>query len=111
MEVCRKIGNRAGEGRALSSLGITYARQGRWAEAETFFQQSLVIRQELGDRIGEEQTLDSLALLHADQGDIAGALVFGRQAIAVLETTEDKAALEKARQLVAEWGERVKYDA
>lgn len=66
------------------------------------FQQSLVICRELGDRHGAGQILGNLALLRAAQGDIAGAMEFGRQAIAVLETTEDKAALEKARQIVAE---------
>jgi hypothetical protein len=53
--------------------------------------------------VGEGQTLENLALLREAKGDIAGALVFGRHALQVLETTEDEAAKQKARRLVANW--------
>ncbi len=111
LTICRELGDRVGEGQVLNNFGVVYQSHGRWAEAEEAYQQSLAIRRKLGDRVGEGQTLTNLALLRTTQGNITGALEFGQQAVAVLETTEDKMNLEKARQLVAEWGERVKREA
>jgi tetratricopeptide (TPR) repeat protein len=92
-----------GEGQALNNLGNVYDAQGRWAEAEACYQQSLVILREFGDRVGEGKTLENLALLKEAQGEVAGALQLEREALRVLETTEDQAAKEKARRLVAKW--------
>jgi len=111
LEMYRETGDRVGEGNLLHNLGGVYFSQGRWAEAEASYHQSLKLFRKIGDRVGEGRILENLAVLQGAQGNIAGALKLGRQAVEVLETTEDKAELEKARQLVAEWSERLKYDA
>jgi tetratricopeptide (TPR) repeat protein len=99
----REFGDRVGEGATLNNLGGVYQLQGRWADAEACYQQSLTIKREFGDRVGEGQTLENLALLQAAQGDLSGALAWGREALQVLETTEYEAAIQKVRALVAKW--------
>ncbi|MBI1925761.1 tetratricopeptide repeat protein [Candidatus Poribacteria bacterium] len=111
LAIKRELGDRFGEGNTRNNLGEVYKNQGRWAEAEETYEQSLAIRREVGDRAGEGETLKNFAEMRATQGNIAEALKFGRHAVEVLEITEDKINLEKARQLVAEWDERIKRDA
>jgi tetratricopeptide (TPR) repeat protein len=103
LAILREFGDRVGEGQTLNNLGVVYDAQGRWAEAEASYQQSLAILREFGDRVGEGQTLENLALLREAQGDIAGALELGRQGIAVLERTQDTRRLAEVRELVARW--------
>ena len=80
-----------------------YDNQGRWAEAEAAYQQSLAIYREFVDYHGEGQALVNLALLRANQGDMAGALTLAREALQVLEATEDETAKERVRKLVTDW--------
>ncbi len=103
LEIKRECGGRVSEGITLTNLGLVYSRQGRWAEAEASYQQSLAIMREYGYRVNEGKTLENLALLREAQGDMTGALAFEQEALRVLETTEDEAAKEKARELVAKW--------
>jgi hypothetical protein len=53
--------------------------------------------------VGEGKTLENLGLLRAAQGNLAGALALEREALRVRETTEDEAAKQEARRLVAKW--------
>jgi tetratricopeptide (TPR) repeat protein len=80
-----------------------YDSQGRWQEAITSYEQSLVICREYGDRMGEGQTLENIALLYSAQGATEKALEWERQALAVLQTTQDARAVAKARGLIAQW--------
>ena len=111
LTIKREIGNYLGESYSLANLGEIYVLQGRLMEAENCYQQSLFMFRKTGDHVYEGKILENLALLREAQGEIAGALEFGRQAVAVLETTEDKAALEEARQLVAKLEAQIKNEA
>ena len=103
LAIRRELGDRHGEGQTLNNLGLVYQDQGRWADAEAAYQQSLALCRELGERHGEGNTLANLALLRQAQGDKTEALRLAREALRVFEATEDEAAQEKVRQLVAAW--------
>ena len=110
LDIFSELGDHHGEGQILNNLGNVYRSQSRWSEAKAAYQRNLDICQELGDRHGQGQTLGNLALLRAAQGDIVGALDFAQESLAVFESTEDQAALEKARGIVA-WLEAVLREA
>jgi predicted ATPase/Tfp pilus assembly protein PilF len=103
LAIRRQFGDRVGEGQTLNNLGGVCQVQGRWAEAEAAYQQSLAIWRQLGDRVGEGKTLGNLALLRKAQGDVPAALTLEREALKVLEMTQDEAAKQKARDLIAKW--------
>merc|ERR1740133_652902 len=52
-ERCRRMGDRAGEGRAYSKLGISFRRLGQFKKAVEHHTKHLAIAKELGDRAGE----------------------------------------------------------
>ena len=74
---------------SLNNLAALYRSQGRYAEAEPLYQQSLLLRQELlGDRHPSVATsLNNLALLYNSQGRYAEAEPLYQQALQILMST------------------------
>ena len=73
LAAARAKDDHAAEDRALNNLGVVYGTQGRWAEAEDCYQQSLAIEREVGDHVNKGHTLGNLALLRRTQGEMKAA--------------------------------------
>jgi tetratricopeptide (TPR) repeat protein len=58
---------------SLTGLGIVAARQGDYAEAIEYYEQSLTLKRELGDAAGVALTSYNLGLVYEEQGDLARA--------------------------------------
>jgi tetratricopeptide (TPR) repeat protein len=87
-----------------SRLAVVYKSQGKYAQAEEFYQRALAIREKaLGAGHPDvAQTLNNLAILYAATGNSAQALAFSRKASAAViahAATEAPSALQK-------WGAR-----
>ena len=64
----RALGDRAGEARALTSLGWLAWRRSRFAEGRRLSEQSLELRRELGDERGAAQTLSNIGWIVLFEG-------------------------------------------
>jgi CHAT domain-containing protein/Tfp pilus assembly protein PilF len=74
LAVHREVGDRVGEGRALSNIGALSQELGRIEDALRYGSEALVIRRELGDRAGEAVTVANLGLAHHQLGRLQEAL-------------------------------------
>jgi tetratricopeptide (TPR) repeat protein len=84
--MARKIGDRQGEGSALTNLGLAYASLGEVQKAVGYFEQWLVIAREIGDRQGECGALGNLSRTRLGE-ELAKALL--EQARAIGEQIQD----------------------
>jgi len=89
LAICREIGDRAGEGRALNHLALTASAHTRFAEARSFFIQSLAIARELGDDASQAARLNNLALLAIEEGCTAEAAQSLREALHIYRAAND----------------------
>jgi tetratricopeptide (TPR) repeat protein len=74
LAVHRAAGNVAGEGTALTNLGLTYVQLGRFAEAVECSERALAIHQQAGNRVAEADTHGNLGEAHLQLGDLTTAL-------------------------------------
>jgi hypothetical protein len=61
----REVGDRRGEGVALSNLGFLAEQQGRLAEAESYFRQSLAVYESIGAEKDVQDEIEALARTNA----------------------------------------------
>jgi len=85
-----KMGDREGEGRALSSLGQITQAQGKLDQAEVYFQAALAISREVEDRQGEGANLTYLGQIAQARGRIRDAEVCFKDALAILREVNDR---------------------
>ena len=69
LELTRQVGDRAGQARALNSLGSAARTGGSSDRARELFEQALRLRAEIGDASGTSVTTFNLAQLAMDDGD------------------------------------------
>ena len=90
LEISRQIGDKAGEGGSLNSLGNVYRSLGEYAQAEQFYRQSLEISRQLGDKAGEGMALNNLGNVYYSLGEYAQAEQFYRQSLEISRQIGDK---------------------
>ena len=81
LAVQRKLGNRAGEARALCGLASIAGSQGHFARSEQLMRAGLAIHEELGNQRATAQTLGSLATNLYHQGRYSEAVILLTEAI------------------------------
>ncbi|MBE7535016.1 MAG: CHAT domain-containing protein [Anaerolineales bacterium] len=74
LDICRQIGDKAGEGATLNNISQIYDAQGDYATALTYLQQSLAIQQQIGDKAGLCATLFNMGHIHAQNDQIQEAV-------------------------------------
>ncbi|MFQ5808876.1 MAG: tetratricopeptide repeat protein, partial [Armatimonadota bacterium] len=74
---------KAARARALNGAGFLAFRQGDYAAARAFHEESMEIRRELGDRRGVGTSLNNLGLVAADQGDYEAARAMYEESLAI----------------------------
>ena len=96
IELYRKAGSRALEGRTRSNLAFALFAQSQYAKALEQAQQALAIARETGDREGEGNPSNLLGMIHLSWGRYPQALSFFQRALAVFR---DLSPLDEARVL------------
>jgi serine/threonine protein kinase/tetratricopeptide (TPR) repeat protein len=81
LEEFRRIGDRRGEAVALSQLGWAALAQDRLDEAQTWYEQTLLVDRELGD--AGAGVIAQLAVISSYKGDLSGATSRNEQVLAI----------------------------
>jgi tetratricopeptide (TPR) repeat protein len=90
LDNAREIGDRQGEGAALSNLGLAYTDMGQVKRAIRYCKQALKIAREIGDREGEGAALGNLGLAYADMDQVEQAIRCYEQALAIARAMGDR---------------------
>lgn len=102
VDIYHELGDEYCEGAARCNLGKCLAVCERWTEAEEEVNYALRVYRKFGNPTQEGYALEILAKFHFNQGKYERALDFAQHALDVLETTEDQAATEEVRALLAD---------
>ena len=76
----RAVGDRAGEARTLSNLGVVFDALGQRDSATAYFRAALALTRAVRDRAGEATTLSTLGMMFNNQGQRDSALSVLRRA-------------------------------
>jgi tetratricopeptide (TPR) repeat protein/transcriptional regulator with XRE-family HTH domain len=76
-----QAGDRAGQARALTSLGATQGSAGNYRAAAASVTQALALYHDLGDRAGQANALNNLGIVQRWSGDYQAAAASCRQAL------------------------------
>jgi tetratricopeptide (TPR) repeat protein len=90
LEICRKIGDRQGEGTTLNNISLIYDAKGDYDTALGYLEKSLAIQQQIGDRPGEGATLNNISQIYHAKGDYDTALVYLEQSLAIRQQIGDR---------------------
>jgi tetratricopeptide (TPR) repeat protein len=85
LAAARRIGDRNGEGRALSSLGNAYSEMRQWDTARDFFQQTLAVCVTEHDRSREARTLTNIGNIYYATSAFEECLIHYRQSLAIYQ--------------------------
>ena len=96
IDVARRIGDRRGEGMALTNLGNALAQVRRFEEAVTAHQDAVAIFRETGDRRGEGTALNNLGISLQNMGRSGEAVTAHQDAAAIFRETGDRHGEGKA---------------
>jgi tetratricopeptide (TPR) repeat protein len=90
LHATRSTGDRAGEGRALASLGDVYRRVGRREEALEHYQRALTVARQVGDHACEGRVRGGLGDAYRVVGRYAKAISHYQQALAIARQIHDR---------------------
>jgi tetratricopeptide (TPR) repeat protein len=90
LNVCRRLGDRIGEGLALGTLGLAWAELGETRKAIEHHEQNCAIAREIGDRRGEGTALGNLGNAWADLGKMREAIKLNEQYLAIAREIGDR---------------------
>ncbi|HXO18206.1 MAG TPA: tetratricopeptide repeat protein [Candidatus Dormibacteraeota bacterium] len=92
----RAIGDDAGLGASLSSLGIILQFRGEYDRAREVLSESLAIRKRLGDDAGVATSLSNLASIAFTKNDLATATALGNESVAIYRRLAHESGLAHA---------------
>lgn len=90
LDICQKIGDRAGTGRALTYLGRVHNPLGNKNKARGYYKQALSVLKELGDRAGEAMVVNNLGWIYFDLGQMSRALVCYEEGLKIYQEAGDR---------------------
>jgi len=90
LQLCRNIGEKAGEGTTLNNISQIYKAQGDYETALPYLKEALVISKVIGERAGEGATLNNIAVLYHAQGDYETALPYLKEALAIFKAIGER---------------------
>jgi CHAT domain-containing protein/Tfp pilus assembly protein PilF len=91
LDIRQRIGDQAGTGYTLNSIGVIYYNLGQYSEAVNYYQQSLDIRQRIGNKAGVAQSLNNIGLVYEVQEEYDQALEYYQQALKIRRDIGEKA--------------------
>jgi DNA-binding SARP family transcriptional activator/tetratricopeptide (TPR) repeat protein len=89
-------GDRAAEAEALTNLGITDARVGRFQPAAGRFQQALAFYGDTGDQAGRARALHNLGIVLTQEGRYSDAVGYIREALALYREIGDRVGIVRS---------------
>ncbi|OGG46571.1 MAG: hypothetical protein A3F84_18045 [Candidatus Handelsmanbacteria bacterium RIFCSPLOWO2_12_FULL_64_10] len=89
-------GRTGARAKALNGAGVLASRQGDYAAARAFHEESLGIRRELGDKQGIAASLNNLGNVSYYQGDYAAAHLLHKESLAIRRELGDKQGIANA---------------
>lgn len=90
LELRRQMGDRRGEGIALSNLGQITQLRSKLDEAERHFKDALAINREVHDRQGEGANLSYLGQIAQARGDLDVAERYYQRALVIFKEVQDR---------------------
>jgi tetratricopeptide (TPR) repeat protein len=90
LDICQKIGDRAGAGRALTYLGRVHNPLGNKNKAKAYYKQALSVLKEVGDRAGEGLVVINLGWIYFDLGQMSRALGCYEQGLKIYQEAGDR---------------------
>ena len=96
IELQRRIGDNAGLGASLTSLGIILQFRGEYDRAERVHAESLELRKRLGDELGIASSLSNLASIAFSKNDLAQAAALGDESVAIYRRLGHESGLAHA---------------
>jgi tetratricopeptide (TPR) repeat protein len=101
LQICREIGDKAGEGTTLNNLGLIYQARGDYDTALRYSEQSLQLRREIGDKAGEGTTLYNMGSIALEvQQDVEQTLSLCKQAFDIAIEIRDARLLFHTAQVL-----------
>ena len=88
--IAKKLGDRAGEGRAYGNLGIAYRCLGDFKQAVKYHNQHVSIAKELGNRAEEGRAYGSLGNAYQSLGDFKQAVKYHNQHVSIAKELGDR---------------------
>jgi predicted ATPase/DNA-binding XRE family transcriptional regulator len=96
IELQRRIGDDAGLGASLTSLGIILQFRGEYARAQEAHAESLAIRKRLGDDLGVATSLSNLASTAFSKNELERAAALGEESVAIYRRLGHESGLAHA---------------
>ncbi|MGC9398297.1 MAG: sensor histidine kinase [Anaerolineae bacterium] len=93
IELCDRLGDRAGKAQALNGLGVVYEGLDELEKALANLQQALALYEELGMRRSTGKALNNLTLVHRRLGNEEQALDCGHRAMEIAHETDHQVLL------------------
>jgi tetratricopeptide (TPR) repeat protein len=90
LERRQALGDRRSIALSFNNLGLVYQDSGRFHEAQTAFQEALLIRREIDDKPGIAQTLNNLGTIAQDNEDHQRAVDLYQEALEVASEVGDR---------------------
>lgn len=90
LEICKKTGNKVGEGITLSGMGVVYLSLFRYEEALKYSQEALEISKAAGDKKAEGYILNSIGSVYYEIGDHQGAWKYYQESLRIRKELDDK---------------------
>jgi len=90
LTIYQAIGDRSGEERTLTGLGLIYRELGPYSQALDYHQQALIITREIGDRRSEGKVLNNIGLVYRSLGQYTQALDYYQQALTIRREVGDR---------------------
>ncbi|MCB9598179.1 MAG: protein kinase [Sandaracinaceae bacterium] len=100
--IFRRLGLKAHEANALSSLGVALAHRGAFEDAIKVIRASVLLDREAGDRIHLGRKVSNIGQLYGELGHVDHAMGFLRRALDVFETVADQSAQADALCAISE---------
>ncbi len=90
LEICRQLGDRSAESRALVSIASVYRQWGRYEEALRYLEQSLAITREAHDRTNECLTLNNISQIYNSWDRHEEALEYLKKSLEIAREIGDR---------------------
>ena len=90
--IFRRLGLKAHEANALSSLGVALAHRGGFEDAILVIRASVALDRQAGDRLHLGRKISNIGQLYAELGDVENAMSFLRRALEVFGAVADQSA-------------------
>uniref|UniRef100_A0A8C4Q7H3 G protein signaling modulator 2, like n=1 Tax=Eptatretus burgeri TaxID=7764 RepID=A0A8C4Q7H3_EPTBU len=96
LELARRLGDKAAQGRALGNLGNTHYLLGEYSQAVLFHEERLKIAREFGDRCAEKRAYTNLGNTHVRLEEFAMAVEHYKRALQLARQLQEVAGEAQA---------------